>query len=91
MAALLLYGFPDGILGAAYSVLNFPCGFFRGPFALSLGVSGYFADSLFDFALYLMSDARDAIFIHDGSLGCVSHVRPDETRRPKVLSDGFCS
>src|SRR5580693_7911060 len=74
-SVLLLSGFPDGVLGAAYSVLNLPCGFLRGPFGLSLGVSGHLADSLFDFALYLMSDARDAIFIHDGSLGCGCFTR----------------
>src|SRR5271166_3054956 len=78
-SVLLLSGFPDGVLGAAYSGLNLPCGFLGGPFGLSLGVSGHLADSLFDFALYLMSDAHDAIFIHDGSLSCGCFTRSPQS------------
>ena len=67
---LPLPGFPDGILGAAYSVPYPSCRLLRGPVGLGLGVASHLADSLFDGALYLMSAARDAIFVHDGPLGC---------------------
>jgi hypothetical protein len=64
-----LTGFPDGVLGATYSILSLPSSFLRGPFGLGLGVAGHLADRLFNPALYLISDARDATFIHDGSRG----------------------
>src|SRR5271166_237109 len=58
-------GFPDGVLGGAYCVLNLPCSLLRGSFGLSLGVAGHLADSLFDPALYLVRDAGDAISVHN--------------------------
>ena len=70
---LLLNGVPDGVLGAADGVLHLAGGLLRGPFGLRLGVAGHLADSLFDGALYLMSDARDPIFVHSDYPGCVLH------------------
>jgi hypothetical protein len=62
--------FPNGVLGAADDVLHLACRFLCGPFGRGLGVAGHLADSLLDGALYLMSGAGDAIFVHRIFLGC---------------------
>ena len=69
---LLLYCFPNGILGAADDILHFPCSFLCGAFGLGLGVAGDLADSLLDGALYLTTDSNDAIFVHGYFLDCAN-------------------
>jgi hypothetical protein len=89
-------GFPDGVLGAAYSVLNLASSLLRRPFGLGLSVAGHLADSLFNSAFYLMRNARDAIFIHNRSLGCSCftysprEIRGDETAKIS-FSDAYRS